>query len=84
MIDLFIDSRTGAYPRHPGDVELEPGDFWIPVQRKEPNEPAPNGYIYIENPPVQIDDFYVQDWRLEVKPEIPKETLPLGLRMKQR
>lgn len=82
MADLFIDIRTGAYPRHPGDVELEPGDFWVEVQRSQPTEPAPEGFCYVEDTPQQVDEVYYQTWRLEPKAVIVNVTPMFGPRVR--
>jgi len=62
---LYINTKTGEYPRYSGDVALDPGEHWSIVQET----PYPDvsleenkGKIIILDNPVLIDGVWIQVW----------------------
>jgi len=70
-MSIYINTETGEYPRHIGDIHLAAPDFdgdifnlpegWAPVVSTEP--PAiQEDERYFEVNPTLIDGTYVQTW----------------------
>lgn len=62
MGHLFINTETGEYPRHPGDVELNPTAKWAEVQEVAPPEINYANQYLSEDTPELIDGVYYQKW----------------------
>jgi len=60
-MSLYINTETGEYPRHIGDVELNPDLPWATVEPTTPPELSPL-QILKELPPELVDGIYYQRW----------------------
>lgn len=57
---LFVNVATGEYPRHPGDVALDPGAHWAEVVPAEwPSDLGERDYVLSDTVEV-VDGIYHQ------------------------
>ena len=72
---VFINTDTFEYPRHAGDIELNPTANWEPVIQT----PAPDiekGWLAEELPPIQINNIWTAQWTTRV---MTQEELELNI-----
>ena len=74
-MSLYINTATGEYPRHPGDVALDPTAPWATVTETERPDLADDGMIWAEDIPVLVDGEYRQTWKQVPKPARTKEQI---------
>ena len=60
---LYINQDTNEYPRHPGDVELNPTANWAEVTRTEPVGQPAAGKVWVEDAPQKISGVWKQQWK---------------------
>ena len=72
-MSLYINTATGEYPRHPGDVALDPTAPWAGVTPTDQPGPADEGMIWAEDVPELADGEYRQAWKQVPKPVLTRE-----------
>jgi hypothetical protein len=60
---IYINTETGEYPRHPGDVELNPHLPWQEVIRSDAPDNVEDGKAWVEDVPLLEDGQYFQSWK---------------------
>lgn len=58
---IFINENTNEYPRHIGDVQINPGERWKQVVAV-PMPPLGLNQVAVENTPQKIDGIWYQQW----------------------
>lgn len=72
---LYLNTKTGEYPRHIGDVELDPQAPWAVVTETTPPEAPSPFHIVYEGTPSLEDGVYVQTWEIRELSEAEVETI---------
>ena len=72
-MSLYINTATGEYPRHPGDVELDPTAPWAEVTETTPDGDPADGMMWVEDTPVETETGWVQTWKQAQRPVRTKE-----------
>jgi hypothetical protein len=60
---IYINIETGEYPRHLGDVELNPNLPWQEVILTDAPVNVENGKAWVEDVPILEDGQYRQSWK---------------------
>lgn len=63
MTYLFINTATNEYPRHPGDVALDPNAPWAPVE-DVPMPEIGERQLVVEKHPTLVDGSYMRTWEV--------------------
>ena len=76
-MSLFINIETLEYPRHIGDVELNPLAQWAEVIRTEPIGELQDGFEWIEDVPEIEDSEWKQRWKQSKKRDMTLEEIEI-------
>ena len=70
MTGIFINTKTLEYPRHPGDIELDPEGSYAEVMWVDPPEIDTTTYRFYELPPILENGVWTMAWGIrEATPE---------------
>jgi len=74
----YIKLSTGEYPRHPGDIALDPEGIYAVVEWVDPPEIDPSTQRYGEGAPVNDGDVWRMTWlvRDATQEEIDESSKP--------
>lgn len=67
MSDIYIKLSTLEYPRHIGDIQLDPDSAYAPVEWVDPPVIDTDLQITYEGKPVEIDGVWHMTWIIEDK-----------------
>lgn len=82
----YLNLDTNEYPRHDGDVKLNPKANWIEVVETIPSSPSSPDKLVVEDFPKLVNGTWIQSWKEIPMPEyeLPLDTfIPSSIKSKE-
>ena len=69
-MSIYINTVTGEYPRHEGDIAVRSAESWAQVIPTTPEKNPDSGKVWAEDIPEIKDGQYFQKWK-QVNAPVP-------------